>query len=386
MDKQKQQKLHILQVNKAYFPHIGGIETLVRSFSKGLQKYAEVKVLVCQEKGKGEDRVVEGVPVHYASSLGTYFSCPLSVSFLQKFRQMAKWADVIEIHMPFPLADLACLLSGYRGAVVVAWHSDVVRQKKLMRVYKPLLMRFLQRVDCIIAATPGHIESSLILPQFREKCRIIPYGIDVDSYRAAPRLPILRKHQNDAERVRVLFVGRFVYYKGIEVLLEAFQQVHGCELFLVGRGTEEMETKLRQMTETGGMTQRVHFLGNLSEEELRAAFADCDLFVLPSVANSEAFGLVQLEAMVYGKPVINTALATGVPYVSLNGVTGLTVPPENPQALAAAIQKLADDPALRNAYGKAAVERIEQKFKEADVIEAVYAVLAEFAEERRHSS
>lgn len=385
MAKQKGQKLRILQVNKAYYPHIGGIETLVRSFSKGLQQHAEVKVLVCQEKGKGEDRIVEGVPVHYASSLGTYFSCPLSFSFVRKFRQMAKWADVIEMHMPFPLGDLACLLSGYRGAVVVAWHSDVVRQKKLMRFYRPLLMRFLQRVDCIIVATPGHIESSPTLSQFREKCRVIPYGIDVDAYRGAKRLPVLRERQNDSKSVRVLFVGRFVYYKGIEVLLEAFRQVHGCELFLVGHGTEEMESKLQQMVQTGGMTQRVHFLGNLSDEALRAAFADCDLFVLPSVANSEAFGLVQLEAMVYGKPVINTALATGVPYVSLDGVTGLTVRPEDPQALAEAIQKLADDPALRITYGNAAKQRVEKEFNETHVVNAVYDVLAEFAERRRLS-
>ena len=151
----EQRKLHILQVNKAYYPHIGGIESLVRTFSRELQKRAEVKVLVCQEKGKGEDRVVEGVPVHYASSLGTYFSCPLSFSFLRKFREMAKWADVVEFHVPFPLADLACLLSGYRGGVVIAWHSDVVRQKTLLRFYKPLLMKFLRRADCIIAATPA---------------------------------------------------------------------------------------------------------------------------------------------------------------------------------------------------------------------------------------
>ena len=127
----EQRKLRILQVNKAYYPHIGGIESLVRTFSRELQKRAEVQVLVCQEKSRGEDRIVEGVPVHYASSLGTYFSCPISFSFLRQFRKLAKWADVVEFHVPFPLADLACLLSGYRGGVVIAWHSDVVRQKTL---------------------------------------------------------------------------------------------------------------------------------------------------------------------------------------------------------------------------------------------------------------
>ena len=181
----EQRKLRILQVNKAYYPHIGGIESLVRTFSRELQKRAEVQVLVCQEKGRGEDRVVEGVPVHYASSLGTYFSCPISFSFLRQFRKLAKWADVVEFHVPFPLADLACLLSGYRGGVVIAWHSDVVRQKTLLRFYKPLLMRFLRRADCIIAATEGHITSSPFLTQFADKCRIIPYGIDVQAHSAA---------------------------------------------------------------------------------------------------------------------------------------------------------------------------------------------------------
>ncbi|MCD8220393.1 MAG: glycosyltransferase [Ruminococcus sp.] len=387
MPKQEKRKLHVLQVNKAYYPHIGGIETLVRSFSKSLQQRgAEVRVLVCQEsRSKGADCVVDGVPVHYASSLGTYFSCPLSISFLRKFRQMAKWADVIEMHMPFPLGDLACLLSGYHGAVVIAWHSDVVRQKKLMRFYRPLLMRFLRRADAVIVATQGHIDSSPILSQFREKCRVIPYGIDVDAYRSVPREPILRQHQRDPKSVRVLFVGRFVYYKGIEVLLDAFGRVHGCELFLVGRGTAEMQAKLAQMAQEEQITDRVHFLGNLEEQQLRAAFADCEIFVLPSVANSEAFGIVQLEAMVYGKPVINTALSTGVPYVSVDGETGLAVPPENPEALAKAIQKLADDPVLRAAYGAAAAKRVEQMYQETDVIDAVEQVLKEFAERRRIS-
>ena len=234
-------------------------------------------------------------------------------------------------------------------------------------------------------ATEGHITSSPILTQFREKCRVIPYGIDVAAYRSIARKPILRQIQWNPETVRVLFVGRFVYYKGIEVLLHAFVQVHGCELFLVGHGTPEMEEKLHRMAEMAQMETRVHFLGNLSEEDLRAAFADCDIFVLPSVANSEAFGIVQQEAMVYGKPVINTSLPTGVPHVSLDGVTGITVPPEDVPALAQAIQKLADDKALREQYGRAAAKRVEEEYEEADVVEKVYATLAEFAERRRLS-
>ncbi|MGN0592388.1 MAG: glycosyltransferase [Ruminococcus sp.] len=368
-----EKKLRILQVNKAYYPHIGGIESLVRMYSRELQKRqdTEVHVLVCQEKGKTVQEEIEGVPVTRAGSLGTYFSCPLSFSFFRYFRKMAKQTDVILFHMPFPLGDLACLLSGFRGRVVLAWHSDVVKQKKLLMVYKPILKRFLRRADCIITATQGHIDSSPFLPEFREKCRVIPYGLNVEQYLCAKRMPVLTQHLCDKTAVKVLFVGRLVYYKGVEVLLKAFSSVKGCELFLVGTGA--LEASLKEQAEQ--LPQKVHFLGTLPDDALKAAFADCDLFVLPSVANSEAFGIVQLEAMVYGKPVINTALPTGVPYVSLHEKTGMTVPPEDAAALAQAIQTLADNPALRQQYGEAAARRVRQNFSEADVLEKIYQAL-----------
>ena len=140
------------------------------------------------------------------------------------------------------------------------------------------------------------------------------------------------------------------------------------------------------MTEEAHMAAQVHFLGNLPEEDLRAHTAGHPYlqdFVLPSVANSEAFGIVQQEAMVYGKPVINTALPTGVPHVSLDGVTGITVPPEDADALAEAIQKLADDKALREQYGSAAAKRVAEEYEEKDVVDKVYATLKEVAERRQ---
>jgi rhamnosyl/mannosyltransferase len=373
--------LRVLQVNKSYYPHIGGIESLVRTYARELQKREdiEMQVLVCQEKGKTVQEIIEGVPVTRAGSMGTYFSCPLSFSFFRLFRKMAKQADVILFHMPFPLGDLACLLSGYQGSVVLAWHSDVVKQKKLLLLYRPILKRFLRRSDCILTATQGHIDSSAFLPEFREKCRVIPYGLRVDAYRNAKRMPVLTSLLHDKQAVKVLFVGRLVYYKGVDVLLRAFAAVHGCELFLVGTGAREAALKAQAET----LTQKVHFLGALPEETLRAAFADCDLFVLPSVANSEAFGIVQLEAMVYGKPVINTALPTGVPFVSLHGETGLTVPPEDAAALANAIQQLADSAPLRQRYGAAAAKRVETVFSEEAVLEQIVRTLWEEVGEKR---
>ncbi len=148
-----------------------------------------------------------------------------------------------------------------------------------------------------------------------------------------------------------------------------------------------MEQKLHEMATSAGQERQIHFMGNLSVEAQRQAFADCDIFVLPSIANSEAFGIVQQEAMVYGKPVINTSLPTGVPYVSRDGETGLTVPPKDAKSLANAIQKLADDAELRQTYGDAAAKRVEEAFQEEQVVAAVYRVLADAAKarERRRS-
>ncbi len=366
-------KIRVLQVNKAYYPHIGGIESLVRTYTQEFSKYPdiEMKVLVCMDKGKTKREFIDGAEVVRAGSVGTYFSCPLSFSFFRLFRKMSKEADAVIFHMPFPLGDLACLLSGYKGKVILMWHSDVVKQKKLMFFYKPILKKFLKRGDIITAATENHIASSPYLSEYSHKCTVIPYGINIDKYKKADFTPVLTEKQRDKDTVKVFFAGRLVYYKGADVLLRAFEGTENCELFIAGTGVLEEELKA-QAKKSG---KAVHFLGRLSDEDMKSAFRDCDIFVLPSVANSEAFGIVQLEAMVYGKPVINTSLPTGVPLVSLHGETGLTVPPGDCKALRQAINTLAENKELRLKYGKAAGIRAEKVFSEEKVLESIYSIL-----------
>ncbi len=370
-------RFEVLEVNKAYYPHIGGIESLVRQYSEELGQFgAEVRTLVCRDgRGGTLHEHANGVELTRAGSLGTYFSCPVSLSFIALFRKMARSADAVHINVPFPLADAALLLSGYRGKVAVSWHSDVVKQKKLMLLYRPFMMYLLRRADIVFVATPGHIDGSDVLPQFREKCRILPYGIDPEQYLGIIRSPFLTEKLTDKSSVKVFFTGRLVYYKGVDVLLRAFRMTHGCELFIAGEGV--LEESLRRYADTHGLSEKVHFLGFLPDDELRQAYADCDIFVLPSVAKSEAFGIVQLEAMVYGKPVINTNLPSGVPYVSVHGETGLTVPPSSPKALAAAINRLAEDRPLREKLGRNAAYRVKRDFNEKDVIKKLYEALSE---------
>ncbi|MDE5853437.1 MAG: glycosyltransferase [Ruminococcus sp.] len=369
--------LKILEVNKAYYPHIGGIESLVKQYSEELGQYgAEVKTLVCLDNmGRTVIENVNGVKVIRAGSFGTYFSCPLSLSFIRLFKKMSKNADIVHLNVPFPLADVALLLSDYKGKVAVSWHSDIVKQKKLMLLYKPFMMYLLKRADIIFTATEGHINGSDYLHEFRKKCRILPYGITPEDYLSIERKPFLTDKLTDKKSIKVFFTGRLVYYKGIDILLKAFTKVHNCELFIAGTG--ELETSLKAYAESHGLRKKVHFLGFLPDYELKQAYADCDIFVLPSVAKSEAFGIVQLEAMIYGKPVINTNLASGVPYVSIHGKTGITVPPSNPQLLASAINKIAMNKNLRENLGRNAFERVNRKFNEKYIIRRLYKFLKE---------
>lgn len=365
------EKLKILQINKLYYPHTGGIEKVAQQLAEGLNDKTDMKVLVCKERGLTKSEIINGVRVRRAGSLGVLFSLPISISFLWQLRKMSKDRDVLQFHMPFPLGDLGCMLSGYKGKVVVWWHSDVVRQKTLMKLYRPLMEKFLQRADVIIVATKGHIDGSDYLMKFRDKCVIIPFGVDKDIERKADEY-IKRRIPVKNNPVHILFVGRLVYYKGCDVLIRAFRKVHGADLTIIGSG--ELEEQLKNQVISDGISERVHFLGNVDEEALGKAFEACDFFVLPSVLKSEAFGLVQIEAMAYGKPVINTNLPSGVPYVSLDKVTGLTVPPQDADALADAIQWMVDHEEERTEMGIKARERVKEYYQTEKMLDSVLKV------------
>lgn len=369
-------KPKVLQVNKLYYPWTGGIEKVVQQIAEGLKDKTDMEVLVCREKGRTIVEKVNGVTVYRAGSMGMFSSMPVSISLIKYLRQLSKDKDVLHFHMPFPLGDIAYLLSGYKGKVIVWWHSDIVRQKKLMKLYRPIMEKFLNRVDTIIVATQGHIDGSDYLPKYRDKCVIIPYGVDKRIEENADRyIEQLRPSQNISRPLKMLFVGRLVYYKGCEILLKAFKEVDNAELTIIGDG--ELRAKLENEAVKYNMTSKVHFLGNVEEERLFNAFEECDVFILPSIAKSEAFGLVQIEAMAYGKPVINTNLPSGVPYVSLDHVTGLTVPPNDVQALADAIRWMVDHEEERIEMGKRARDRVKEYYRMDDMLKKVMVVYSD---------
>ncbi|MDR1533302.1 MAG: glycosyltransferase [Clostridiales bacterium] len=363
-------KLKVLQTNKLYAPWIGGVERVVQDIAEGLNAETEMTVLVCQGKGRGIQEVYNGVRLIRCSSLGIKLSMPVSFSYIFEFARYAKRSDIVHIHLPFPLADIALFFSGYKGKLAVWWHSGIVRQKKLLALLKPWICGTLKRADVIFVSSDVLADNSEFLKDYRDKCVTVPYGAVLPVGGCQSANGYLRRRLNIESNKKVLFVGRLVYYKGIGVLTRAFREVRGAELFVVGTGI--LEEEVMRYVHAENIEDKIHFLGRLSDSELKEAYADCDFLVLPSVAASEAFGLVQIEAMARGKPVINTALPTSVPFVSVNNETGITVEPGNIEQLNEAIQLLADDDGLRERYGVNARRRVEGNFTMEEFLSKVY--------------
>lgn len=365
-------KLKVLQLGKQYYPHVGGIEVTMQQIAEGIQEQVEVSVLVSQECGSAREEVVNGVPVYYAKSLGVVASLPISLDLIRYLCKHVSQYDIIHLHMPFPIGDLACFLAGFKGKLVLYWHSDVIRQKKAMFFYKPLMNWTLRRADAIAIASQRNIDGSPYVKPYESKCVRIPFGLRKEWEKRADFYCERGRDESDPnnpQRLNLLFIGRLVYYKGCDVLIKAMELLKekqdnemDIQLRIVGTGT--LEEELKQCVKESVLKGNVEFLGKISDESMEREIKNCDVFVFPSIANSEAFGLAQLETMIFGKPVINTWLPTGVPYVSLDRETGLTVPPGDATALADAICWMQQHPTERKEMGKRARIRVKEEFTE----------------------
>jgi glycosyltransferase involved in cell wall biosynthesis len=348
----------ILQVGKFYPPHMGGIETHLETLCRQLAREFDVRVIASNHQPGRQSEVRHGIPVTRLATPFSITSAPVNPSLPSAIR--AEKADLLHLHLPHPGGVLGVLASRFRGPLVVTYHSDVVRQQLMSAVFKPFLQSVLDRARRIVATSSNYVESSAVLQQYKARCCVVPYGIPVHRFTSDDAAKAGEIRQRFGPRI-VLAVGRFVYYKGFEFLVRAMQSVDG-HLLLVGDGPRR--SSLEEEVRRCGVASRVTFLGEIQNEQLPPLFCAADVFALPSIARSEAFAIVQLEAMAAGTPVVNTALASGVPWVSPHGVTGLTVPPADAGALAAALRTLLDDRALREQFAAAGRERVRREFTE----------------------
>jgi rhamnosyl/mannosyltransferase len=345
-------KLSVLQLGKFYPPRWGGMETAVRDLCEVLRRSVDLRLLVANhERG---DRIENrgGVEVHRLRTWGQLFSQPLTPGLWRRIRSSP--AGIVHLHEPNPLAMISFLLSGHPGRLVIHYHSDVVRQKRMAVAYRPWLERGLQRAAAVIVGSEELLDSSPVLAGWRSKCHVIPFGIDLD-----PFLSITRSETHSHQPPTVLAVGRLSYYKGFQHLIEAMAQTP-ARLVIVGEGPEraELEAQIRRL----GLASRVQLTGAVSSSRLRTFYRQADVFCLSSCERSEAYGLVQLEAMGAGLPVVSTDLPTGVRAINVCGETGLVVPPGDVARLAAALSRLAADAPLRRRMGEAARERARKLF------------------------
>ncbi len=358
--------MRVVHIFKDYFPPTtGGIEQHMNVLCRGLARHVEVAVLVPSRSRRRTEELLDGVSVVRAPEFGRYASVPFCPTMPSELRRLRP--DIVHLHFPNPMGDLAYLVSSGHRPLVISYHADVIRQRSLLPFYRPLLTRVLNQANRIIASSEEYLSSSDLLSTYREKCTIIPYGIDLRSFSLSDgEQADVAARRRDHGGTLVLFVGVLRPYKGLDVLLRAMTRVE-VHLVIVGDGPERRETEA--LAGKLGIAERVTFAGEVSESERRILLHACDVFVLPSIDRREAFGIAQLEAMACGKPVVSSDLPTGVRFVNRDGITGQTVPPRNPEALAAALNRLLEDAEFRASLGRAARERVERQFSAEQMID-----------------
>jgi rhamnosyl/mannosyltransferase len=280
-----------------------------------------------------------------------------SISAFGRFIKLAKQVDVIHYHFPWPFMDLVHLLTRIKKPRLVTYHSDIVRQKYLLKIYQPLMNSFLKDMDCIVATSPNYLATSLILSQNQSKVKIIPFGLDKATY-PVPTSEKLASWNEKFGAKFFLFVGVIRYYKGLHILLEAAKGTL-YPIVIVGAGPIEAELK-RKAEETG--LSNVHFLGFLPDEDKVALLTLCYAVVFPSHLRSEAFGISLLEGAMYGKPMISCEIGTGTSFINIADETGIVVSPNDPLALRQAMQTLWQNPEMAADMGHKAEERYWELF------------------------
>lgn len=370
-------RLRVLQVYRTFFPDTqGGLEDVVRTLSEQLaSRGLEVVVLYpSRHVTRVEERVVGGVRLCRVPQAFEVSSCNVFLAGLGAFRRWAAWADVVHYHFPWPFADVLHLCAEPRGRArhVLTYHSDIVRQQLLARLYTPLRRRFLRRMDAIVATSELYASSSPVLREQGRRVRVIPIGLDCE------RIPPPEPDRLDAWRARVgenffLFVGVLRYYKGLDVLLRAAAGT-GLPVVIVGDGPERrpLEGLARQLR-----TDNVTFAGRVPDADKWALLALARAFVFPSNRRSEAYGVALLEAMAFGRPLVTANIGTGVNFVNRPGETGLCVAAGDAHALRDAMQRLAGDDALCARLGAGALARVTRELSAPRMVTAYTDLYAE---------
>ncbi|MBQ6919644.1 MAG: glycosyltransferase [Synergistaceae bacterium] len=365
--------MKILHVVKAYYPDVGGIETSARQIAEASAKNGHEVIVLCFGN-KTENVETEGVKVYRIKPFFNVGSASISLKYFKKYKELSKDVDIIHFHVPNPLGELAFCLqpkTKSKAKTLCTYHLDPVRPKAFVLMYKMLLNSFMKKVDVICPTSPYYIVSSRVIENFLEKCRTIPLGVEVGSFAnvSPEKIAEAEKVVSKLKRPRVLFSGRFAYFKGIPNLLNAMALLPEYSLIMVGDGKKRQETE--EQIDRLGLRDRVVLAGLQTGEFYRAFFHVADIFAFPSTW-PESFGIVGLEALAAGLPLVTTEIWAGSSYYNEDEKTGLIVPPQDPKALAEAIKRILSNPELhkmmsenaRKRADKFALERMPERYEE----------------------
>lgn len=359
--------MKILQLGK-FYPLQGGVEVVMHKLALGLSERGICCDLFYASRN-GETSDIEQNPccrIYRSKTLCEAKATMISPGMVWKLRKIHKNYDIIHVHHPDPMAALALYWSGYKGKVVLHWHSDIIRQNKLLRYYKPLQNWLIKRADQIIGTSPVYVEKSAALAKVQHKTTYVPIGVS-DLVQQQETRPVDLAAIYPGKKI-VFTLGRLVLYKGFEYLIEAAKHLPDDYILLIG-GEGFLHQSLQQRIDDGALRDKVKLIGFIPREELVSYFKRCRLFCLSSIDKREAFAIVQIEAMAFGKPVVSTDIpGSGVPWVNKNGVSGFTVEPRNSRALADAIVKLCTDEELYQQMSASARRRYDELFRLEDMI------------------
>lgn len=371
--------MRVLHFYKTYLPDsMGGIEQVIFQLCEsGARHSVDSTVLTLSNNPAPGAIQIRQHQVHQARMDFQMASTGFSYSVFKQFRELAAEADVVNYHFPWPFMDLVHFFSAIKKPCVVSYHSDIIRQRHLLKLYRPLMRRFLDSADRIVAASPNYLHTSDVLQEYREKTRVITYGLDKSGYPQpdAERTERWRKQVGDRF---FLFVGVMRYYKGLHILLDAMQGLN-YPVVIVGAGP--LEAELHAQAKALGL-QNLHFVGRLGDEDKVALLELSYAVVFPSHLRSEAFGISLLEGAMYGKPMISSEIGTGTSYINIHNETGLVVPPSNPQAFREAMRTLWENPARAAEMGMKAEARYRQLFTADEMGRKWAALYEELLEEK----
>lgn len=372
--------MRVLHFYKASFPEShGGVEQFIYQLARGsAQQGVKVDVLSLSAGSPQNTREFENYTIHQVQRDFEIASTTVSWRAIAKFSSLARMADVVHYHFPWPFADLVHFVAAAAKPSILTYHSDIVRQKTLVKFYRPLMDRFLGDVDRIVATSQNYLESSDALAKFRGKTSVIPIGLDPSTYPLPGDATTARWREQLGDRF-FLFVGVLRYYKGLHLLIEASR---GADYPLVIMGAGPVESELRSHVADAGLS-RTCFLGALSDVDKVALFNLSYAVVFPSHLRSEAFGISLLEGAMFGKPMISSEIGTGTSYINSHQETGLVVAPSDPGALREAMRYLLENPERAAEMGRQARQRYLRYFTAKQMVDRYIHLYSEVIAKRQ---